>query len=120
MRAVRKGQGEGDPWLFFIGFGILKNMAPLETMTVDELKTQLEDEHFSEVWLRTEPPDYGYDEHTHPVDTVYIVITGQLITNTGGKEATIGPGERWDVPKNVPHSSRIGAEGCTYITGVRM
>lgn len=87
---------------------------------MDELKSKLTQENFTEVWLRTEPAGYAYDDHTHPVDTVYIVITGELVTNTGGKEATIGPGQRWDVPKNMPHSSHIGPEGCTYLTGVKM
>lgn len=90
-------------------------------MTLEEWKTQLAKEGFGELWVHTDEPGFVYKEHTHPVDTVYVVIQGFMAAWAGGDQITeFHTGDRWDVVKHIPHGSTIGPSGCTYITGVKV
>lgn len=89
-------------------------------MIVAGWKQKLAQEKFGEVWVRTEPAGFTYEPHTHPVDTVYIVISGSMVTHTEGVAREVRPGDRWDVPKHAVHDSTIGPEGCTYLTGIKI
>lgn len=87
---------------------------------INELKNQLLQEKYGEIWVRTDPPDFVYEEHEHPVDTIYVVMEGSMVTKTNGQTKELKSGDRWLVKKHILHGSIIGPTGCTYLTGVRI
>lgn len=90
-------------------------------MTLDEWKAQLSKEGYGELWVQTDEPGFVYKEHTHPVDTVHVILQGSMTAWAGGDQTTeFHMGERWDVAKYIPHGSTIGPSGCTYITGAKI
>jgi quercetin dioxygenase-like cupin family protein len=42
-------------------------------------------------------------EHSHPHEQVGLVLQGRLIFVIGGEERTLGPGDMFRIPGNVPH-----------------
>lgn len=90
------------------------------TQTVEEWKHQLVQENFGELWVHTDPPGHFYEEHSHPVDTAHVVLDGSMTVSFDGKENIVKAGQRLDVLKNVPHTARIGEQGCTFLIGVRL
>jgi quercetin dioxygenase-like cupin family protein len=45
-------------------------------------------------------------EHTHPIDHAGYVIEGKLELWLKGQPVVYGPGQRYVIPKHVPHSAR--------------
>ena len=89
-------------------------------MTPEAWKEILRKEHFNEVWTHTDPAGHFYEGHSHPVDTVHVVLQGSIIVWAEGKEHLIQAGERLDLAKHMSHSAKIGPQGCTFLTGVRI
>lgn len=86
-------------------------------MTELEAQEQLKQEGFKNVRTHTDSPDTVYKEHTHPTTNPHIVLAGHFRLFIGGKTVLLNPGDRYDIPANVPHSSEAGADGCTLIIG---
>jgi len=89
-------------------------------MTLEEWKQKLTEGHFGELWVHTDPPGREYSEHTHPVDSVYVVLKGAMTVLLQGKEQVVGEGQRLDIAKEVLHTATIGSQGCTFLMGVRI
>lgn len=98
-------------------YGILNSVI---SMTVKEWEQQLECEQFTKIWVAEDHAGFVYAEHSHPVDTVHVVLKGSLMSRTDGQVVEMKAGDRWDVPKNTLHGSTIGPQGCTYLTGIRV
>lgn len=81
---------------------------------------KLHEEGFSEVNTHTEGPNFYFEEHEHPVYTSQVILEGLMIIWQEGKQHDLKPGDRFDVPKGMMHSAKIGPEGCTYIIGIRI
>lgn len=80
-------------------------------------ENQLREEGFSVVFRHRDRPNAQYPDHTHNGITAHIVIEGSITVTSGGKTATYGPGDRFDVPAGAVHSASVGPEGCLYIIG---
>lgn len=91
-----------------------------EDQEIEKWNIQLEQEGFREKWVHTDAPGYEYSEHTHPVDTTYVVLQGNMIVVVGGVEREVGSGDRFDVSKNTTHSAKVGLKGCTFLIGVKV
>lgn len=89
-------------------------------MTLEQWKQQLTEEHFGELWVHTDPPGHFYEEHEHPVDTVYVVLTGSMTVWFEGSEHIVKEGERLNILKGIPHRAKMGPQKCTFLIGVRM
>ena len=90
-------------------------------LTLEAWKEHLAKEGYGELWVHTDESGFVYKEHTHPVDTVHVVLQGSMVTWTGSDQTTeMRTGDRWDVPKYIPHGSTIGQSGCTYVTGAKI
>jgi quercetin dioxygenase-like cupin family protein len=86
-------------------------------MPEEEFRTQLENEGFSDIRVRTDGPDTIYKIHTHPVTVAHIILSGHIRLVMDGEVHLLHPGDRLDVPAHVPHEAEIGGEGCTYMIG---
>jgi quercetin dioxygenase-like cupin family protein len=80
---------------------------------------QLETEGFVTTYVWQDRPYASYADHTHPVETAHIILSGEMTITMDSKTATYGAGDRVDVPANAVHSAQMGAEGCRYIVGER-
>jgi quercetin dioxygenase-like cupin family protein len=88
-------------------------------MSERELITQLRREGFSHTFVWEDAPNASYPDHTHPVETAHVLLSGELTLTMDGKSTTYRAGERCDVPANRIHSARIGPRGCRYLIGER-
>ncbi|TNN08703.1 cupin domain [Schistosoma japonicum] len=65
-------------------------------------------------------PGTDFPEHTHDEDKVDCIVSGQLSFTMYGKEIILGPGDRLEVPRNVPHSARvIGQSPVVFVDATR-
>lgn len=77
----------------------------------------LEKEGFTSVYEWSDEPGVVYDEHQHQ-DRVTIFITeGSLAIEINGEIKNLLPGDRFDVPPQVPHRGVVGPSGCQYVVG---
>ena len=79
---------------------------------------QLRQEGFRHVYTWRDGPDAYYSDHTHPVDTAHVILSGEMTLTCGGSTRTYKAGERPpDVAAGAVHSARMGPEGCEYLIG---
>ena len=81
---------------------------------------ELKKEGFSQVALHEDPPDFSYSDHSHPIDTAYVVLHGEMQVWVDGKEHVIRPDDRLDIKKHLVHSAKIGPEGCKFLIAIRV
>ena len=91
-----------------------------EDPIIAKWEAHLEEEGFHEKWMHTDAPEYEYSEHTHPVDTTYVVLQGSMVVHIGEVEREVGPGNRFDVPKHTLHRAKVGPKGATFLIGVKV
>ena len=52
-------------------------------------------------WIKAGSP---IPEHSHPHEQIGTVLKGKIELSVGGDKRTVGPGEVYHIPSNVPHS----------------
>ena len=63
-------------------------------------------------------PGTQYETHTHPFAESRWVLSGYLRVTVDGVATELGPGDRLDVPAEMPHSTEvIGLAPAIYVTG---
>jgi quercetin dioxygenase-like cupin family protein len=60
-------------------------------------------------------PNAYVPEHQHENEQLGMVITGSLEFRIDDERRTLGPGETWAIPSNVPHEVTAGPEGAVVI-----
>jgi quercetin dioxygenase-like cupin family protein len=60
-------------------------------------------------------PDSIVPEHNHEQEQLGICLRGSLDFRIGDETRTLGPGETWTIPSNVPHEVHVGPEGAVVI-----
>ena len=88
-------------------------------MDEGKLAHTLEREGFRHTYVWQDRPNVSYPDHTHPVETAHIILSGEMTLTTDGESRTYGAGERCDVPAGVVHSAQVGPRGCRYLIGER-
>ncbi len=81
------------------------------------LERQLQSEGYDLVYLREDEPGVTYGTHAHDVHSTHIVLEGSMDLTVLGQVRHLGPGERFDIPLDAPHSAVVGPAGCTYLVG---
>jgi quercetin dioxygenase-like cupin family protein len=54
-------------------------------------------------------------EHRHEQEQLGMVISGRMHFRIGEVTKSLGPGETWTIPSNVPHEVTAGADGAVVI-----
>jgi quercetin dioxygenase-like cupin family protein len=68
----------------------------------------------------TYSPGTSFPEHTHDVDKIDAVISGQFEIVLAGQRAVLGPGDWIAVPRGVPHTATvIGRQPVVSLDAVR-
>ena len=82
-----------------------------------KLAKQLESEGFSHTYVWEDGPNAHYPDHTHPVGTAHVILSGEMKLTMNGDSKTYRAGDRCDVPAGAVHSARMGPKGCRYLIG---
>jgi quercetin dioxygenase-like cupin family protein len=53
------------------------------------------------------PPGTTFPEHTHGVDKIDAVVSGQFEIAVAGERVVLGPGDWIAVPRGVPHTASV-------------
>ena len=69
----------------------------------------------------TNMPGDFYPPHVHPFDTITYILRGSItwILMDTGKEVEASAGDRIELPRDLVHAARIGAQGVVCIEGHR-
>src|SRR5579863_10165290 len=59
--------------------------------------------------------DADLPEHRHVNEQLGALVSGSLTLCVDGESRTLGPGELWRIPADVPHSGRAGPVGAVAI-----
>ncbi|MEX0621487.1 MAG: cupin domain-containing protein [Candidatus Woykebacteria bacterium] len=87
-------------------------------MTEKEWLEKLRQEGYTNLEVRTIEP--GEDpEHTHELQTVNVILTGELTIIDEKGTKTFGPGERVETPAGTSHRAKGGNTPGTMIVGVK-
>jgi quercetin dioxygenase-like cupin family protein len=86
-------------------------------MNKEELKSKLTSEGFPFVYEWKDEPSSEYKEHTHRGKTAFYVLAGSIEIYINGEVKLFRKGDRFDAPVGVPHSAKVGPDGCEYIVG---
>ena len=89
---------------------------PVITSSKESLIAQLQSQGFAHVYAWTDAPGATYAAHAHRGRVTLYICKGS-VTFSGGTEATLIAGDRFDVSPGVEHVAHVGAEGCEYIVG---
>lgn len=54
-------------------------------------------------------------EHQHEQEQLGMVLSGEMQFRIGEERKTLGPGETWTIPSNVPHEVTAGPDGAVVI-----
>jgi quercetin dioxygenase-like cupin family protein len=75
-------------------------------LTEQALRTKLEARGYS-VSRYVYPPGTHFPEHTHGVDKIDAVLSGQFELRVAGSRVVLGPGDWIAVPRGVPHTATV-------------
>ncbi len=84
------------------------------------LRHALQSEGFS-VLEWTDPSGTIYPVHTHPFIQVRVLLGGHLrmgLPETG-EEILLGPGDRFDLPPDIPHWEEVNGGQAVYLAATR-
>lgn len=82
-----------------------------------DLIKNLQDKGFTNIYEWTDEPNTEYPEHSHKGRVSFYLTKGDIQMNIGGTIKIIKAGEHIDVPVGVPHTAKVGPNGCTFIVG---
>ena len=66
------------------------------------------------IWVAFDP-FFEVPTHRHPHEQMGIVLDGRLTLTIGDETRTLGPGEAYAIPPDVPHGATTAAEGCAVV-----
>jgi quercetin dioxygenase-like cupin family protein len=67
------------------------------------------------------PPGTSFPEHTHGVDKIDAVLSGQFRLNVAGHRVILGPGDWIAVPRGVRHTADVvGEESVVSLDAVKV
>lgn len=80
----------------------------------DSFRLQSLMEGYDEVLEREWAPHTLLDMHTHPFAVRAVVTRGELWLTVGDLTRQLGPGDTFEIERDVPHAERCGAEGAAF------
>ncbi len=86
-------------------------------MNNESIKDELIVEGFAHVYEWTDEPNTEYLEHAHKGRVSFYITKGSILMILDGVHTIIRQGDRFDVPIGIPHTAKVGDDGCTFIVG---
>lgn len=91
-------------------------MNPVAINSQDRINL-LKQEGFAHVYEWTDKPNTEYSEHSHKGKVSFYITKGNILMNIDGIHTMVRTGDRMNVPVGVPHTAKVGPEGCTFVVG---
>lgn len=88
-------------------------------MTEADAKNRLQQAGYTNVYTWFDSPDENYGNHTHPNERSFIIIEGSMTIGMDDEVQEYSADDQFTIPAHHEHSSTVGPEGCTYVTGER-
>ena len=60
-------------------------------------------------------PGSSVPEHHHPSEQVGLVLRGEITLSVAGETRSLGTGDTYVIPSEVPHSAQVGRQGCSVV-----
>lgn len=89
-------------------------MARMALPSFDEFAARQRAIGFDEVLERPWAAGTVLPTHSHPFDASALVVQGRMWLTVAGHTRELGPGDRFELSRDVPHDERYGPEGATY------
>lgn len=86
----------------------------MSTTTFAQFESVAKAEGFDEVLERRWAPDAVVGAHAHPFAVKALMIEGELWLTVDGTTRHLRGGDRFEVPRDVPHAERYGSEGALF------
>lgn len=83
-------------------------------MDFDAFAASMKQQGFDQVVERTWRAHTTIEEHSHPFDARAVVVRGEMWLTVDGRTEHLLPGGTFELPANLPHAERYGADGATY------
>lgn len=64
-------------------------------------------------------PGVRYEVHQHAQHKVLFCVAGSITFHIEGRDFTLGPGDRLDLPAGTAHSATVGPDGVTCMEAYR-
>jgi quercetin dioxygenase-like cupin family protein len=68
----------------------------------------------AEALVREWEPGHVTPVHSHPFDTMAVVVRGAFVLVVGGEERHLVAGDRFELARGIDHAERYGPEGATF------
>jgi quercetin dioxygenase-like cupin family protein len=88
-------------------------------MNVQGFEAALQQDGFTELLVRQQPPGYFLGDHQHAFDARALVIQGDITLTVAGAASAYPFGTVFELACGTPHQERAGPEGVTYLIGRR-
>jgi quercetin dioxygenase-like cupin family protein len=89
------------------------------TLTEQALRRKLEARGYH-VSRYVYPPGTVFVTHTHEVDKIDAVVSGEFLLSIHGEDIVLGAGDSLDVPRGTPHRAEVvGEEPVVSLDAVR-
>jgi FPC/CPF motif-containing protein YcgG len=72
------------------------------------------------VEVQIDTPFRSHTLHKHSADESLHIVKGSIAFSINNETIVCGPGDRFLLPSETPHSAIAGAEGCTYVIANRL
>lgn len=84
-------------------------------MTFQEFENNALAQGFDEAVVRQWAPSTVVDVHSHPFAANALVVQGDMWLTIGtGNTRRLGPGDTFEIDRDVTHNERYGDDGATY------
>jgi len=78
----------------------------MEREIIEQIKKSLKDEGYN-IYEYSYPNGMCFPRHAHPHETVHVVLSGSLKITIDDIDHILGPGRRFIVPADTPHSAEV-------------
>lgn len=85
-----------------------------ERPTQESVVDQLAAEGLDSTWWSNGPFD-KYPPHEHPYHKVLYVLFGSITFGVDGRQVTLRPGDRLDLPAGIVHDAQVGEAGVVCV-----
>ena len=86
-------------------------------MDTELIKQQLKEQGFVHIYEWTDEPNTEYPEHSHKGKVTFYIVDGTILMNVDGIHISLRKGDKYDVPVGIPHTAKVGIDGCSFIVG---
>ena len=86
----------------------------MSTTTFAQFESSAKADGFDEVLERRWGPDAVVGVHTHPFAVKALMVEGELWLTVDGATRHLRGGDRFQLPRDVPHAERYGSEGALF------